>query len=77
VRDVIGSEWREHWEESGAGTTARQLLRIARLRRGREPLVAQFGEALYEAELADCHWGVYQMLGKLCPMCWVLRRRGA
>jgi SAM-dependent methyltransferase len=73
-RDVVGSEWREHAEESGAGFASRQLLRIARLRRDRERLIREIGPIAYESELADCHWGVYQMLGKLCPRVYVLRR---
>jgi SAM-dependent methyltransferase len=71
-RDTIDSEWRERWEEDGTHTTSRQLLRIARLRRDRERLIAALGRDAYECELADCHWGVYQMLGKLCPMMYVL-----
>jgi ubiquinone/menaquinone biosynthesis C-methylase UbiE len=71
-RETIASEWREYWEEDGTRTTARQLLRIARMRRDRERLIAEVGAAAYECELANCHWGVYQMLGKLCPMRYVL-----
>jgi SAM-dependent methyltransferase len=74
-RDTIASEWREYWEETGAGTTSRQLLRIARMRRDRERLVAELGLAVYESELANCHWGVYQLLGKLCPMMYVVEPR--
>ncbi len=77
ARDQIASEWREYWEETGVGTTARQLLRIARMRRDRERLIAELGQANYECELANCHWGVYQMLGKLCPMMYVLEQRKA
>jgi SAM-dependent methyltransferase len=72
-RDVIGSEWREHWEEDGTRTTSRQLLWIARMRRDHERLIAELGRDSYECELANCHWGVYQMLGKLCPMMYVLK----
>jgi SAM-dependent methyltransferase len=71
-RDTIASEWREYWEETGVGTTSRQLLRIAHMRRDRERLVAEFGRAVYEGQLGNCYWGVYQMLGKLCPMLYVL-----
>jgi cyclopropane fatty-acyl-phospholipid synthase-like methyltransferase len=73
-RDMIASEWRERWEEDGTRTTSRQLLRIARMRRDRERLIAELGHDSYECELANCHWGVYQMLGKLCPMMYVLRK---
>jgi ubiquinone/menaquinone biosynthesis C-methylase UbiE len=72
-RDVISSEWREWWEEHDERTTSRQLLYIARLRRDRERLMRELGRVGYAAELANAHWGVYQMLGKLCPMLFVLR----
>ncbi|MCB0187268.1 MAG: class I SAM-dependent methyltransferase [Caldilineaceae bacterium] len=71
-KDLIGSEWREYWEEDGTRTTSTQLLHLARLRRNRDAYIAQIGQTAYEVELADCHWGVYQMLGKLCPTMYVL-----
>lgn len=73
-RDAFGSEWREHAEESGARTTSRQLLRVARLRRDRARLVEELGETQIDVELADCMWGVYQMLGKLQGIVYTLRR---
>lgn len=73
-RDVIGSEWRERYEEDGTRTTSRQLLKIARMQRDRARLSAELGPGQLEAELADCHWGVYTMLGKLSPIMYVLER---
>ncbi len=73
-KDVIGSEWREAWEEDETHTTSLQLLHLARLRRKRNEYIAALGRTLYEVELANCHWGVYQMLGKLCPISYTLRR---
>lgn len=73
-KDIIGSEWREAWEEDGTNTTSAQLLHLARLRRKREMYIAALGRTDYEVELANCYWGVYQMLGKLCPICYVLRK---
>jgi ubiquinone/menaquinone biosynthesis C-methylase UbiE len=70
--DVLGSEWREYGEETESKTTSKQLLRIARMRRNREQLIAEFGEKTYACELANCHWGVYQMLGKLSPIIYTL-----
>jgi ubiquinone/menaquinone biosynthesis C-methylase UbiE len=70
--ESIGSEWRECWEEEGKATTSHQLLRISRMIRNRETLVETLGEALYNIEMANCHWGVYQMLGKLSPHVYVL-----
>ena len=70
--DVISSEWREYAEETKSRTTSKQLLRIARLRRHRERYIAQFGEKDYACELSNCHYGVYQMLGKLSPIIYTL-----
>ena len=74
ARDEIGSEWREWWEENGLQTTSKQLLTLARLRRDRVRLIQELGRTVYENELANCHWGVYQMLGKLSPQCITLRK---
>lgn len=73
-RDVVGSEWREYWEEDGTRSTSQKLLRLARLRRQRDAYIAKVGRTLYEVELADCHWAVYQMLGKLCPTVYILKK---
>ena len=82
-RDEIRSEWREFaeindyvWGGAGLGSglsTSDKLMRAAKLIRGREPLREQLGDAAYDAALADCLWGVYQMIGKLCPTAYVLR----
>lgn len=74
AKDVIGSEWREAWEEDGTHTTSTQLLYLARLRRQREAYIMALGRTHYEVELANCYWGVYQMLGKLSPTCYVLQK---
>jgi ubiquinone/menaquinone biosynthesis C-methylase UbiE len=74
-RDAIASEWREWWEENGEHTTSKQLLYIARLHRNRQKLVSELGRVAYEVELANCMWGVYQMLGKLCPINYTLIRQ--
>jgi sarcosine/dimethylglycine N-methyltransferase len=74
--DEVGSEWREHWLESGDQRTVEDLLRAARLRRREEDLVARRGRASYEAALWGSTWGVYQLLGKLCPTIFVLQKHG-
>jgi hypothetical protein len=72
---VISSEWRESWEaEAGARKTSASLLRAARLLRGGEPLRKLLGEETYAFAMADQLWGVYQMIGKLCPTVYTLRR---
>jgi SAM-dependent methyltransferase len=70
----LGGEWRERDEEDGRGRTRRQLLHVSRLLRNRPAYQERFGEAAYEAMLGNCLWGVYQMIGKLNPRVYVLRR---
>ncbi len=72
--NVLSSEWREYGEETESKITSKQLLRIARLRRDQERFIAKFGEKDYACELANCHWGVYQMLGKLSPIIYTLTK---
>lgn len=72
--DQIGSEWREQWEEDGTRITSHQLLRIARMLRNRDTYVEKLGLVPYETELANCRWGVCQMLGKLCPTMYILQK---
>lgn len=73
-RILLGSEWRESLEESGERRTSRQLLHAARLLRAPDAFIGRFGQAAYDVELADSLWGVYQMIGKLRPRAYVLRR---
>ena len=73
--DEIASEWREHWLETGDQKTVDHLLRAARLRRREAEVVERYGRASYEAALGGSIWGVYQLLGKLCPTVYVLARR--
>jgi hypothetical protein len=75
-REEIASEWRERAEEDGSRRTSTQLLHAGRLLRDRERLCAELGEARYDAELSDCLWGVYQMIGKLSGRVYVLERAG-
>jgi SAM-dependent methyltransferase len=72
--DVIGSEWREAWEEDGTAMTSRQLLHAARLLRGADTLLPRLGETAYRVELSNALWGVYQMIGKLEPRIYVLHK---
>ncbi len=72
--DVVSSEWREAWEEDGSRRTSSQLLHAARLIRAGEALRTELGEVDYRVELANALWGVYQMIGKLEPRIYTLRR---
>ena len=69
----LGGEWRERDAEDGGGRTCRELLHVSRLLRSRPANQDRFGADAYEAMLANCLWGVYQMIGKLNPRVYVLR----
>lgn len=73
VSNVIGTEWREHAEER-TQPVSRDLLRLARLRRQRERIVEEAGEDIYEHIESNLHWSVYQFLGKLVPVIYVLQK---
>lgn len=73
VTDVLGTEWREYSEER-TQPVSRDLLRLARLRRQRDRIIKQAGEEIYRHIESTCSWGVYQFLGKLVPMIYVLRK---
>jgi SAM-dependent methyltransferase len=72
--DRLGTEWRESMIESGIWDTAADLLALVRLDRRREALVEQYGEAAVDAAWGGLVWGVYQVLGKLCPTVYVWTR---
>ncbi len=77
AREPIDSEWRESTIEGGSADLLEALLRIARMRRREAELVRQFGRTFYEVSYADNLWGIYQMLGKLCPTVYVLKKQSA
>ncbi len=58
----LRSEWREHMIEDGEWDANDALLRFARMRR------LGIGNP---ADGADLAWGIYQLLGKLCPTVYV------
>jgi SAM-dependent methyltransferase len=70
----LNGEIREALEEAGAGRSSRQLLWTSRLLRNRPAYVERFGATAYEVTLANCLWGVYQMIGKLSPRIYLLKR---
>ena len=72
--EPIGSEWRERMIEDGDLDTATGLLSIARIDRRRSELVERFGAEAVDIARNGFVWGVYQMLGKLCPTVYVWER---
>jgi ubiquinone/menaquinone biosynthesis C-methylase UbiE len=73
VKDEIGTEWREYAEERSQ-PASQALLRLARLRRQRNNIVEQAGPDIYSHIESNLHWEVFQFLGKLLPVIYVLQR---
>lgn len=72
--EAIGTEWREYAEERTQPVSSR-LLQLARLRRRRDELIAVHGDATYAHVEANLHWEVFQFLGKLLPIVYVLSKQ--
>ena len=69
---TIGTEWVEYAEERTRPASG-ALLRLARLRRRREAIVAEHGLDIYEHIEANLHWEVFHFLGKLDALVYTLR----
>jgi ubiquinone/menaquinone biosynthesis C-methylase UbiE len=67
----LGSEWRERMLEDGDWDARADLLAIAHLGRRHDELVAEHGSAAVDAAWGGLVWGIYQLLGKLCPTVYV------
>lgn len=72
-RDAVGTRWREYAEERSQ-PVSQSLLRLARLRRLRDSVVATRGQDVYDHVEANLHWLLFQFLGKIEPVIYVLRR---
>lgn len=70
----IQGEWRERMLEDGKWDVAADLLALSRLNRRERLLVERHGGPRVEAVRGDLLWGIYQLLGKMCPTTYVLRR---
>ena len=73
-RTELGGEWREQMIEEGTWDPREGLLRLSRLRRRLDELTGRYGESVVAAYTADAIWGVYQLLGKLCPTIYLWQR---
>ncbi|HEX6700411.1 MAG TPA: hypothetical protein VF101_06725, partial [Gaiellaceae bacterium] len=69
------SEWRERMIEDGEWDASADALAVARLRRREAELVERHGSASVAAAVGGRLWGLYQLLGKLCPTIYVWERR--
>ena len=71
----LGGEWRERMIEDGSWDAGADLLRLSRLRRAEKALRGRHGADRLSAYRAGRLWGIYQLLGKLCPTVYVWERR--
>jgi SAM-dependent methyltransferase len=74
--EMLGSELMEFYEERD-GRASRELMRVARMRRLREKLTAQWGSIKYDSAHALYQWLVYLLLGKLKSGFYLLEKRAA
>jgi SAM-dependent methyltransferase len=73
--EMLGSELMEFYEERD-GRASRELMRLARMRRTREGLRAEWGSVKYDSAYALYEWGVYLLLGKLNSGFYLLEKTG-
>jgi ubiquinone/menaquinone biosynthesis C-methylase UbiE len=71
----LGGEWRERMIEDSTWDVAETLLGLSRLRRRESEFVDAYGETAVAAYRGGQLWGVYQLIGKLCPTTYVWERR--
>ena len=76
LRDTVRleGEWRERMVEDGSWDPAQALLEISRLRRSN--VADGYDAAAVDAYVGGQLWGIYQLLGKLCPTVYVWERPG-
>lgn len=70
----LGSQHRLHAIESGSDETLANLVRAARLMTWPDTYCTVHGDLACRTALTEALWGVYQLLGKLSPVVWLLRR---
>jgi ubiquinone/menaquinone biosynthesis C-methylase UbiE len=75
-KESLGSELME-WVEEYEGRASRELMRLARMLRKREYYQELLGASRYEVALANYHWALYILLGKLSPTLYVLRKNAS
>ena len=71
--EMWGSELMEFYEERG-GRASRELMRLARMRRMRESLKAQWGSVKYDSAHALYQWAIYLLIGKLNSGFYILEK---
>ena len=71
---LLAGEWRERMIEDEAWDPRDDLLQLSRLDRRHAELVGRYGRTHVASYAAGRRWGIYQLLGKLCPTVYLWRR---
>jgi ubiquinone/menaquinone biosynthesis C-methylase UbiE len=71
--EVIGGELMEYYEERENRCT-KELMRLARMIRAKEQLMAEMGRENYEVATAVYRWIIYHLIGKLSSTIYTLKR---
>ena len=72
-KEPLGSELME-WVEEHEGRASRELMRLARMLRKPAYYQELLGASRYEVALANYHWALYILLGKLSPTLYILHK---
>ena len=75
-RDEVATEWIERAEEDKGNIIGTEFLRIARMNRSKDALIAKYGQTMYEAELLGSLFYAAEVLGKLMPVVYVVKKEG-
>lgn len=73
-RDHIATEFWERDEEDGGNEMGKEFLRIARMNRSKDALIARYGQIAYETMLLYSLVYAYEMLGKFTRVAYVLSK---
>ena len=76
AKEQLGSELME-WVEEHEGRASRELMRLARMLRKPKYYQELLGTRRYEVALANYHWALYILLGKLSPTLYVLQKNAS
>ncbi len=74
--EEIGSEFTQHDVEKSKGDSeaAKNLLKAARLMTWADDYKSKHGERVYQIVLAEVHWNVFILLGKLQPTVFIVQK---
>jgi len=76
TKRVIGSRGTQYDVETrkDKSQAAADLLKVARLLTWPEKYIEKYGKKTYDIVLAEAHWCVYILLGKLEPTVWIVQK---